>query len=108
MLDPSGAEIYWANKTAVTGGRLDLDSNAGCGSDGPRAENIFWPGGLIAPRGEYSVRVDYWANCGAPSTSYVVTVNVRGLAPQVFSGVLTGQGDGGGKGSGRTIATVAY
>ena len=108
VLDPSGAEIYWANKSAVTGGQLDLDSNAGCGSDGPRAENIFWPGGLIAPRGEYSVRVDYWSSCGAPSTSYVVTVNVRGLAPQVFSGVLIGQGDGGGKGSGRTIATVAY
>lgn len=108
VIDPSGAEIYWAAKTSATGGQLDLDSNAGCGSDGPRAENIFWASGLVAPRGEYVVRVDYWSNCGEVRTNYVVTVNVRGKAPQVFSGFFTGQGDAGGKGSGRNITTFTY
>ena len=108
VIDPSGAEIYWAGRQSPTGGQLDLDSNAGCGTDGPRAENIFWASGLIAPRGEYVIRTDYWSNCGAALTNYVVTVNVKGQPPQVFSGVFTGLGDGGGKGSGRNITATTY
>jgi hypothetical protein len=108
VVDPLGEEVYWAHKTAVSGGTLDLDSNAGCGSDGPRAENIFWASGLIAPHGDYVVRVDYWSNCSDVRTNYVVTVNARGKAPQVFTGFFTGNGDGGGKGSGRIITTATY
>lgn len=108
VLDPLGEEVYWAHKTAVSGGTLDLDSNAGCGSDGPRAENIFWGSGLIAPRGDYVIRVDYWSNCADVKTNYVVTVNTRGKPSQVFTGFFTGNGDGGGKGSGRIITTSTY
>ncbi len=108
VVDPLGEEVYWAHKSAVSGGQLDLDSNAGCGSDGPRAENIFWASGLIAPHGDYTVRVDHWSNCSAAATHYVVTVNVRGKPPQVFTGTFTGAGDAGGKGSGRIIATATY
>ena len=108
VVDPSGSEIYWAGKTSATGGQLDLDSNAGCSTDGPRAENIFWASGLIAPRGEYLVRVDHWSNCGAVLTNYVVTVNTKGKPPRVFQGVFTGTGDGGGKGSGKNIVAVTY
>ena len=108
VIDPTQQEIYWAGKTSTTGGTLDLDSNAGCGSDGPRAENIFWASGLIAPRGDYQVRLDYWSSCGVPLTNYVVTVNARGKPPQVFSGVFTDRGDGGGKGSGRNITLLTY
>lgn len=108
VVDPSGGEIYWASKTSTTGGQLDLDSNAGCGSDGPRAENIFWASGLVAPHGDYLVRADYWSNCGEVRTNYVVTVNAKGRAPQVFSGFFIGPGDAGNKGSGRTITTLAY
>jgi len=108
VVDPSGAEIYWAARTSPTGGQLDLDSNAACATDGPRAENIFWASGLVAPHGDFVVRVDHWANCTAVQTNYVVTVNVRGKAPQVFTGVVTGLGDAGGKGSGRTITSLTY
>lgn len=108
VLDPSGAEIYWAGRSSATGGQLDLDSNAGCASDGPRAENIFWATGLVAPRGEYIVRVDYWSSCTSVTTNYVVTVNVKGRPPRVFSGVLTGTGDGGGKGSGFNVTSFKY
>jgi hypothetical protein len=106
VVDPIGDEAFWAHTTTVSGGQLDLDSNAGCGSDGPRAENVFWASGLIPPKGEYIVRVDYWSNCGAVKTDYVVTINVRGKAPVVYTGSFTGPGDGGGKGSGRHVATV--
>jgi hypothetical protein len=108
VVDPFGEEVYWAHRTAASGGMLDLDSNAGCGSDGPRAENIFWASGLVAPRGDYIIRVDHWSNCGEARTNYVVTVNTRGKPPQVFTGVLTGSGDGGAKGSGKTITTATY
>lgn len=108
VLDPLGEEVYWAHRTSVSGGQLDLDSNAGCASDGPRAENIFWASGLIAPHGDYVVRVDHWSNCSAVATNYVVTINVRGKPPRVFTGSFTGSGDAGGKGSGRIIATATY
>jgi uncharacterized protein YfaP (DUF2135 family) len=108
VVDPAGGEAYWAGRTTATGGQLDLDSNAGCSTDGPRAENIYWASGIIAPKGEYVVRVDHWSACSAVRTNYVVTVNVRGKPPQVFSGVFTGQGDAGGKGSGITITRFTY
>lgn len=108
VLDPQGAEIYWAGRTSPSGGQLDLDSNAGCGSDGPRAENIFWATGLVAPHGDYIVRVDNWSSCGVAQTNYVVTVNAKGKAPRVFAGKFNDTGDGGGKGSGRSITTFTY
>jgi hypothetical protein len=108
VVDPIGEEIFYAHKFAVSGGQLDLDSNAGCGSDGPRAENIFWSSGLIAPKGEYLVRVNYWSACQATRTNYVVTVNTRGQPPKVFTGFFTGSGNGGGKGSGRVITRATY
>lgn len=108
VVDPSGGEIYWAQRTSTTGGQLDLDSNAACATDGPRAENIFWASGLIAPHGDYLVRVDNWSNCSSVQTHYVVTVNARGKLPQVFSGVFTDQGDAGGLGAGRTITRFSY
>lgn len=108
VVDPFGEEVYLAHKTAASGGMLDLDSNAGCGADGPRAENIFWASGLVAPRGDYIIRVDHWSNCGEARTNYVVTVNTRGKPPQVFTGFFTGSGDGGAKGSGKNITTATY
>ena len=108
VVDPLGEELYYGHKTSVSGGQLDLDSNAGCGTDGPRAENIFWASGLIAPRGEYLLRVNYWSACSVARTNYVVTVNTRGKPPQIFTGFFTGPGTGGGKGSGRIIATATY
>jgi uncharacterized protein YfaP (DUF2135 family) len=102
VVEPNGDEVYYGSTTSGTGGELDLDSNAACGSDGPRNENITWPTGN-APAGEYIVRVDYWDSCEATQTDYVVTVHVRGQEPQIFSGSFTGPGDGGGLGSGVEI-----
>lgn len=108
LVDPSGKEIYYASRNSPTGGQLDLDSNAGCGSDGPRAENIFWGDGIVVPHGEYILRVDYWSSCGAARTNYTVTINLRGLPPKIFTGTLEGTGSGGAAGAGRTIAVFSY
>lgn len=107
LVEPGAAEIYYANPNSAAGGVLDLDSNAGCFSDGPRNENITYPS-VTPPSGTYTVRVDYWANCTAAQTRYVVTVLVKGKAPQTYSGTFTGPGDGGGAGSGVTISAFTF
>ena len=100
---PGGEEVYYGRRQVPSGGELDLDSNAGCRADGVRNENITWPVGR-APRGRYTVRVDYWSNCSATRTNYTVLVN-NGGSVQVVTGSFTGNGDRGGAGSGSTIAT---
>lgn len=108
LVDPSGKEIYYASRKSPTGGELDLDSNAGCATDGPRAENIFWSDGLVVPHGEYILRVDYWSSCGAAQTNYTVTINLRGLPPKIFTGTFEGPGTGGAAGAGKTISIFEY
>ena len=103
VVDPRGTEIYYGNPTSASGGELDLDSNAGCTIDRIRNENITWPIGR-APRGQYTVRVDYWSSCGVTQTDYTVRINNGGTV-QIFTGTFTGAGDQGGQGSGRLITT---
>ena len=103
VVDPSGEEIYYSNRRSRSGGELDLDSNAGCEIDGIRNENITWPTGL-APRGVYTVRVNYWSSCGVAATDYTVRVN-NGGDSRTFSGTLTGAGNGGGSGAGIEVMT---
>lgn len=92
VVDPHGDELFYATRRVASGGQLDIDSNAACFSDGPRAENIFWPFGVVPPKGEYTVRVNYWSSCGVPFTDYVVTVRVGDASPTMYRGRLTGQG----------------
>jgi hypothetical protein len=87
VLAPTGDEIYYGNPTAA-GGSLDLDSNAACSLDHVRAENITWPAGK-APAGTYKVLVDYYEACTPGTVNYVVTVNVKGHAPQTFAKTFT-------------------
>ena len=95
VVEPSGEEIYYGNKTSATGGTLDLDSNAGCAIDGIDAEHVTWPG-VTPPTGTYEVIVDPWSLCGVtPPVNYTLIVNVKGKASQTFHGASTGEkGDG--------------
>ena len=103
VVDPNGEEVYYSNEQVSSGGQLDLDANAGCNIADVRNENITWPVGT-APRGTYTVRVDYWSSCDVPETNYTVLVNNGGNV-QVFTGTFTGAGDRGGRGSGVFITT---
>jgi hypothetical protein len=105
VVEPSGAEIYYADRTSATGGQLDVDSNPACSIDGRQIENIRWPSG--APGGTYTVRVDYWDDCGVARTNFLVTVK-NGPSVQTFSGFFTGAGDFGGRGDGRLITTFVH
>jgi len=102
VVEPNGEELYYGRPRSGSGGELDLDSNAGCVIDHVRNENITWPIGR-APRGSYSVRVDYWDSCGVPRTNFTVRINSGTV--QIVSGFFTGLGDHGVAGSGRIVAT---
>lgn len=103
VVGPGGEEIFYGRPRSASGGALDLDSNAGCSIDGIRNENITWPTGR-APSGQYTVRVDYWSSCGVSRTNFTVRIN-NGGNTQILTGSLTGLGDQGGLGSGRSLAT---
>lgn len=102
VTDPAGDEVYYGQPETLSGGTLDLDSNAGCSIDGVNNENITW---AVAPNGTYTVRLDYFQSCEVAETSYVVTVQRMGQPVQTFTGQFTGAGDQGGSGAGVDITT---
>lgn len=68
VMEPSGEVIYFAHTLSDTGGRLDVDSNAGCSGPDPNpTENVFWPVGQ-APSGRYEYWAQLWSACGATET----------------------------------------
>jgi len=92
VFDPFGEEIWFSNEEATSGGRLDVDGNAGCDGS-PPVENVFWPFGG-APSGNYDVYVVYYQECSfSGSTDYEVTILTDGQVIDVFAGTLFGEGE---------------
>ena len=88
LIDTAGEHIYYGNEgPSTTGGLLDHDSQAGCGSrDEHPAENIYWPSGQVAPAGAYIAWVNVWSTCGASDLSWTLTVRVGGRVARTLSG----------------------
>ena len=100
VVDPNGVEIWKRNinsyeppapgsppeapGTPHPGGILDLDSNAGCVSDGRRAENVVWTD--KPPSGHYVARVDTFSLCAE--------TNARWRVEAFLDGVRTGGAEG--------------
>jgi hypothetical protein len=81
VLDPNGEEINFSQPSSSTGGQLDVDSNASCGSAVTNpVENVFWPTGA-SPAGVYTIQVRYYAECGAGvgPQPFTLTVSVNGV-----------------------------
>lgn len=93
VTDPSGEVIYYRHKTSASGGKLDVDANAGCGSrTSSPVENIFWSSGG-APDGTYSVSVHYYAVCQPEAlTPFTVQLLVDGQR-QAFDGTVSAAGE---------------
>ena len=89
VIDGKGQEVYYANPVTSEGGTLDLDSNAGCSIDNVNQETISWPQGK-APSGTYTVKVDYYDDCGVASSPFTGTVTKKGSVIKTFSGAFTG------------------
>ena len=86
VTDPDGEEIFYNHRLAVSGGRLDIDSNAQCKKNvtSSPVENIFWPRNAALP-GKYRVEVLYFQQCGgAPLTeAFTVRMLVDGNATEI-------------------------
>ncbi|MEM9069963.1 MAG: hypothetical protein AAGE52_15730 [Myxococcota bacterium] len=93
VVDPTGVVVYYGNTNSFSDGQLDLDANAGCGSNmGVNNEHIYWPRGR-APAGTYQVRVSNFESCiQNRRVDYTVTVRNCGETA-VFSGSFEGPGD---------------
>jgi hypothetical protein len=89
VFDPSGEEVFHANRAAASGGTLDIDSNAACVIDDTNVENIFWPLNG-APAGQYRVELHYFDDCDVPRSDWVVTVLLKGQAPVITTGSFVG------------------
>ncbi len=111
LVEPNGAEIYYAIGSSANGGELDLDSNAGCNLDYVNNENITYAETTTVESGEYIVRVDFWDVCNVTEiTNYSVTAYYEGalLSPSVGTNpsqgsFATDEWDNGGAGSGVTV-----
>jgi hypothetical protein len=86
VIDPAGQEIYYGSRSSSSGGELDTDDTAGCGTSGSHVENVFWPTGG-APPGTYEAFVVAFNGCGAPA-SYTLEVRVGGDLLDSRSGTL--------------------
>ena len=94
VTDPAGETINFYHAFSLSGGELDVDSNAGCGLNRTQnpVENIFWPAGE-APHGSYQIYVDYYQQC---TTTAVTPFEIRLLVDgqvQELSGQVTSVGD---------------
>lgn len=107
LVEPTGEEIYYANRTSSSGGELDLDSNAACRLDHKNNENITYQRGS-PPRGEYIVRVDFWASCDGGGATYRVVVAVRGEVQMYRGSFEPSEADRGGLGSGREVCRFTF
>jgi hypothetical protein len=88
VTDPQGSQISYSARTSPSGGELDVDDTAGCGSGGEHVENVFWPTGG-APIGDYTVYVDHFGGCnGGGNAPYTVEIRVGGELVDTFTDTL--------------------
>lgn len=72
----------------MTGGILDVDSNARCVIDGRAQENVVWTIDP-PPGGRYLVRVDAFSLCGQAAARWVAEARIGGDVAETASGIAT-------------------
>ena len=88
LFEPNGYHIYYGDRESENGGKLDVDSNAGCYIDNINHENIFYGDNAYVEPGEYTVYVDMWENCDESfPTNCVLTVFYEGELLETVEGV---------------------
>lgn len=90
--DPSGATIWYKNKTVPSGGQLEIDMNVEYPDSEQPIENIFWPAGK-APAGTYNVYVRYYRkHISKAETPFAVMVK-HGEQTDTYEGTMTEVGE---------------
>lgn len=83
VVEPGGNTIYFRNKlSALTGGNLDVDMNAGSGSTRKAVENVIFPNKNRILEGTYKIRVNNYAKREFIDAGFEVEVECQG---QIFN-----------------------
>lgn len=87
VTDPSGAKVWYQNRTVSSGGQLEIDMNVRYPDSKNPLENIFWPTGG-APSGSYNVYLVYYKKHEEVSGNpYKITVKY-GSKSDIFTGEI--------------------
>ena len=94
VIDPKGVEIYYARKKGPNGVELDIDCKCSNCPNGPN-ENIYWPQGGSAPKGNYKFWVEYYDYCGSSkeSSDFTIRVAINEKVKATYTGTLTPSND---------------
>jgi hypothetical protein len=89
VTDPSLERIWYADRQSPSGGFLDVDANANCGTTTDRpVENVFWPTGG-SPSGSYRIEIDYYRQCTGQPLSTPVRVQIVSAGVTLFDSTIT-------------------
>lgn len=95
MTEPSGAEIWFRDKVSyTTGGKLDVDMNAGGGNTRTPVENIFYGDKDKMKEGVYTLQVNQFSKRETKDIGFEVEMDFMGdirrySYPQAVNGTIT-------------------
>ena len=80
MREPGGYEIYFGNRSreSTSGGRLDVDMNAGSGQTRDPVENIFYQSSKTMKEGVYTLQVHQFSKRETTNVGFDVEVDFMG------------------------------
>ena len=84
MMEPNGREIYFGAKgPSDSGGRLDVDMNAGGGTTRTPVENIFYPSHSKMQRGDYILFVNQFSRRESTNIGFEVEIDLKGSVQHI-------------------------
>jgi hypothetical protein len=94
VTDPNGEQLSFGSTSTSSGGQLDVDANAACGTAAAApTENVFWPAGG-APLGTYLAGVSLYDACGGGTpVAWTLTITVDGQVWVLSGSAATPQAD---------------
>jgi hypothetical protein len=78
LTTPDNETIHFRNKVGKTGGRLDVDMNAGSGTTRTPVENIFFENKNQLSYGEYQLKVHQWCRRESSQDGFEVEIDFCG------------------------------
>lgn len=80
VTEPNGIVIKFSNKVSqFTGGRLDIDMNAGSGQTREAVENIFWETKTRMAKGDYKVKVHNFSKRESKDVGFDLQIELDGV-----------------------------